>query len=105
MIRRSDELFQSQRLIPRQEADVRHTNDWQPVPAFRAQSSAGAFCADGMRRLPGAEISGEQSFCDDRRTLRRNAFIVEPKRAQPRPMLLARIRDHIDQVAAVAQLA
>src|SRR5712692_999115 len=51
IVGRRDELLAPQRLLPRQNADIGHADDRQPVPAFRAQSSAGAIRADGMRRL------------------------------------------------------
>ena len=42
---------------------------------------------------------------DDRRALRGNAFVVEREGAQARAVLLARIGDDVDEVAAVTQRA
>src|SRR5580658_6057674 len=100
-----DQLFECQRLYAGQETDVSHPDHGQTVPAFSAQRSAGAILADGVRGLARTEVAGKQSIGDDRRALRRNALIVEGKRSQARPVLLARVRDHIHHLAAIAQSA
>src|SRR5205085_10559236 len=61
--------------------------------------------ADGVCRLARTEIAREQAVGDDRRTLRRYAFIVETERSKPRTMLLPRIGNHVHKVAAIAQRA
>ena len=42
---------------------------------------------------------------DDRSALRRHSLIVEREGAEPRTMLLPRVRDDVHQIAAVAQLS
>src|SRR5260370_1443685 len=68
-----------------------------------------AFAA--IRRTPerpliaGAKISREQTIRNDRRTLRGNAFVVEAESSEPRPVLLARVGNNVDHLAAIAQSA
>src|SRR5581483_4816250 len=61
VIGRRDELLRGQRLLPRQDADVRHSNHRQPVPSFGAQGPAGTIQPDRMRRLSRTQISSKQS--------------------------------------------
>src|SRR5208282_5397302 len=103
MIRGSNQLLQAERLLTRQQADVGHANHREPIPALRAQRAARAALADGVRGLARTEITGKQSVRDNRRALRRNSLIVEAKSAESRPMLLARVGNHIHHLAAVAK--
>jgi len=105
MIGGSNQLLESQRLLARQKADIRHANHGQTIPTFGAQRSARAILSDGVRGLARTEISREQSVRDDRLALRGNAFIIEAKRSEPWSVLLARVRDHVYHLTSVAQRA
>src|ERR1700722_738554 len=103
VIGRGNQLLETERFLSRQQADVGHADHRQPVPSLGAHRPAGALLANGVRGFSRAEIPGEEPLRDDGRTLRRYAFVVEPERAQPRTVLLARVSHHIHQIAAIAQ--
>src|SRR5580704_16059729 len=54
-----NELLASQRLLTGKNTDVGHPNDWQPVPAFSPQGSAGSIHADSVRSFTRTQISRE----------------------------------------------
>src|SRR6478672_8628638 len=68
----SNKLLACQRLLPRQNADIGHSDNWQPVPSLSAQCSSRAIGANAMSSLARCQISGEQSVSNDWRALRRN---------------------------------
>ena len=105
MIRAGNQLLQAQRSLPRQNADIRHADNRQPVPALCPQGSAGAVRANCVGGLSRREISSEQTVGNNGGALRGHAFLIEGERAEPRPVLLAGIGDHRDQFASVAELA
>src|SRR5437899_2603003 len=76
VIRRCNQLLQIQRLLPRQQADVRHADHRQPVPSFRPHRPARPVLPDRMRSLARTQITGEQPISDDRRALRLITFIL-----------------------------
>src|SRR4029077_13297838 len=94
-----------QRLLAGTNGDVGHANHGQAVPALGAQGATGAGCADRVRSLAGAEVSGEQAVRDDGSALRGDAFVVEAEGAQAGAVLLARVGDHVDEVTAIAERA
>src|SRR5947199_9963929 len=49
VISAGDELIKGQRLFSRQDADIGHADEWNPVPALGAHGAVGARLADGMR--------------------------------------------------------
>ena len=102
MVGRSDELLQAKRLLAGQEADVGHANHRKTVPTFGTQCSSGASLAYGVRRLARTEISSEQSIANDRRSLRRNALVIEAECSEARSVLLAGVGDNVYHLAAVA---
>ena len=89
----------------RQNADVRHANDGQAIPGFRAHRAAGALQANGHGRFAIRQVAGEESVGNDRRALRGNAFIVVAERAEARAVFEARVGHDVHDVRAVAQLA
>ena len=61
--------------------------------------------ANRVRCFARTQISSEEPVRDNRRALRRHAFVVISKRSKPRPMLLPRVGHDVDQFAAIAQIA
>ena len=57
-----------------------------------------------MRRLAVREVSAEFPIFDNVRALRRNAFIVIGKRAEPLPMIQPRVRHDVHDARGVFQL-
>src|ERR1700680_4415053 len=96
MVSRSNQLLKSEWLFSGRQADVSHADHGQPVPSFGAQSSSRTFGVDGVRGFTRPEITGETPVRDDRRTLRRDPFVIKGKSTKPRTMLLAGIGNHID---------
>ena len=105
VVGRGDQLLECQRLFSRQKADVGHANHWKAVPALSAQGPTGAILGDGVRGFSRTEIAGEQSVGDDGCALRGDAFVVETECSQARAVLLARVRDDVHHLAAIAQSA
>src|SRR6266478_2369398 len=100
-----NQLIESQRLLAGENTDIGHADDRQPVPTLSAQSSSGTIQADDRCSLARTEKSGEQPVRDDRSALCRNTFVVECKRSESRPVLLASVGDYVYQLAAVFQVA
>src|SRR5258706_3990563 len=103
IVRIGDQVFVTPRA--RQNADIRHANDRQAIPGFRAHRAAGIFEADGYGRFAIRQVAGEQSVGNNRRALRGYAFIVVAECAESRAVLEARVGDNIHDVRAVAELA
>ncbi len=61
------------------------------------------FDADVVRSFARTQISGKQAVGDNRRALRRHAFLVESESSQPWTVLLAGVGDNVHQIAAIAQ--
>src|SRR5258708_19806815 len=59
---RGNKLFQTQRLLSRQNADVSHTNHGQPVPAFSAHRSPGSPGPNVIRHFSRPHISRDPSI-------------------------------------------
>src|SRR2546423_1499775 len=100
---RGNQLFQAQRLLTRQQADVRHADHRQPIPPFGAHRATRAVQPNVVRRLPRTQVSGKKPLRNDRNALRGYAFIIESKRTQAGPMLLPGIGDYIHQIASITQ--
>ena len=100
---RGNQLFQAQRLLTRQQADVRHADHRQPIPPFGAHRATRAVQPNVVRRLPRTQVSGKKPLRNDRNALRSYAFIIESKRTQAGPMLLPGIGDYIHQIASITQ--
>src|SRR5215831_10688158 len=100
-----NQLLKRERLLARKNADVRHADHRQPVPAFGAQRAARSIGPNGMGGLARTQVSGEEAIGDDWSALCGDTFIIECKRAKTRTMLLPRIRYDVHKVAAVAQLS
>ena len=86
------------------DADVRHADDRQAVPAFGAHRAVRSFFADRRSRFAIAQVAGKQPVGDNRRTLRGHAFIVVRKRAKAGAVLKASVGDNIHNLGAVLQL-
>src|SRR4029077_4136930 len=76
LISRGNELFQTQRSLSGQNADIGHANHGQPVPTFGAQRATGSRRAYSVRRFARTQISRKTSIRDNRRRLRGHTFIV-----------------------------
>ena len=87
------------------DADVGHANDRQAVPAFGAHGAVRALFANGGGGFAIAQVAGEKAVRDDRRALRRNAFVVVSERAEAGTVFEARVGHHVDDVRAVFQFA
>ncbi len=105
LVGRGNELFQTQRLLSGQNADVGHANHGQPVPTFSAQRATGSRRADGVRRFARTQISRKTSIRDNWRRLRGHTFIVIGEGSEARPVLLPSVGHDVDQFAAVTQIA
>ena len=90
---------------PGKNADVGHANHRQPVPAFGAQSSAGAVLADSGAVSRELRYPVNRPLRDDGSALRRHAFVIEGKSSKTRAVLLARVGNYVHQIAAIAQIA
>src|SRR4029453_11374993 len=66
------------------EADIRHANNGQAIPAFGAHGAGGTIQADELGRFPIREITAELAVFDDVRRLRGNALVVIGKCAKSR---------------------
>src|SRR5258705_315064 len=84
----------------RQEVDVGHPDQRDPVPAVGPHRPA-RLPADPGRGLAAAEIPDEDPVLDERHRLRRDALVVPAERAHPARR--RRIGHDIDEVAAVAE--
>src|SRR5271157_5532054 len=100
---RIEHLFE--RLLARQQADIGHADERQPLPAIGAHAAVGARLADGRGGFPGGHIAHETAAANNIGGLRRHTFVVEREGAQPRPVFQARVAHHIDDLGAVAQPA
>src|SRR5579884_170729 len=75
------------------------------VPVVRAHGSVRAWLADFRGGLAGCHIAGEAAVADDVRGLRRNAFVVESKGPQTRPVLDSRVADDIHDLGGILQIS
>src|SRR5712664_2718558 len=103
IVRIGDQVFVTP--CARKYADVRHANDRQAIPGFRAHRAAGTLEADGYGRFAIRQVAGEQSVGDNRRALRGYAFIVVAESAEARPVVETSVGDNIHDVRAVAEIA
>ena len=70
-------LVERKRLFTRKNANVRHPDHGQAIPALGAQSAPRSSRSNGVRGLARTEIAGEQSVRDDWSALRRDALMLE----------------------------
>ena len=92
----------SSRLMPglRQQVDVRHADERDPVPAVGAHRAT-APAADPRRRLAAREVADEDALLDERHGLRLDALVVPAERAHAAGR--GRVGDDVDEVGAVAE--
>src|SRR5579859_977674 len=88
----------------RVEADIRHANDGQTVPAFRAHRASRTLQADEMSGFAIREVATELPILDDVRALGGDALIIIGKGSEARPVLEPRVGDDVHNVRAVAQI-
>src|SRR5712692_1821396 len=89
---------------PGHQAHISHSNDGEPVPAFRAHSAGRALQADKMRGFPIREIPAKLAVLDNVGALRGNTLVVIGKSAKPGAMLEPRVGNNIDDVRRIAEL-
>jgi len=87
----------------RQQTDVGHANNRQPVPALCPHRTRRALQSHQVRRLSDSTNIREFSALDDVGTLRRHALVIVRKTSQSRPVLDPCIRHDVDNVRAVTQ--
>src|SRR5690242_10445019 len=93
-----------QRLAAWFQAHVGHADQWNPRPSVRPHRAVRPLLSNHRRSLPRCHIANELSVADDVRRLRGHAFVIKSKRAQPRPVLQARIAHHVDYFGSVSQV-
>src|SRR5258708_6527338 len=93
-------------VVPRagQQADVRHSNDRQAVPAFGAHRSGRAVQANEVRRFAIRKIAAELPIFNDVRALRGNTFVVVHKGAESLTVVEPGVRDDVHDARSVFQL-
>src|SRR6266850_7242473 len=88
----------------RQQTDIGHSNDGQAVPTLGAHGAGRTVQADKMGGFAIRKIAPELAIFDDVSALRGNTFVIVGKRAEPRAVIEARIRDDIDDAGSVLQM-
>src|SRR6185369_5616725 len=84
----------------RQEVDVRHPDQRDPVPAVGPHGAA-RLATDPRRRLAAAEVPDEDAVPDERYGLGGDALVIPAERAHPAGR--GRIGDDVDEIAPVAE--
>src|SRR5579883_1748702 len=92
-----------ERLPPRLEADVGHANQRNPRPSIRAHAAVGTRVAHLGGGFARGHVPHKFAVPDDVGGLRRHAFVIEGKRAEPRPVFQARIADDVDDFRSIPQ--